>query len=83
MNTIARRAAPARRRRWPHCTQRGSLAFEQPWRQESITGGRFTGWLTRGGDGELIPHIRGRAFITGDSTLRFDPADPFRFGIGG
>jgi 4-hydroxyproline epimerase len=63
--------------------RRGSLAFEQPWRQESITGGRFTGWLTRGDDGELIPHIRGRAFITGDSTLRFDPADPFRFGIGG
>ncbi len=63
--------------------ERGSLAFDQPWRQESITGGRFTGWLTRGRDGELIPHIRGRAFITGDSTLRFDPADPFRFGIGG
>jgi len=63
--------------------ERGSLAFDQPWRQESITGGRFTGWLTRGSAGELIPHIRGRAFITGDSTLRFDPADPFRFGIGG
>ena len=62
---------------------RGSLAFEQQWRQESITGSRFIGWLTPGGDGELIPHIRGRAFVTGDSTLRFDPADPFRLGIGG
>ncbi len=62
---------------------RGSLAFGEEWKQESITGGRFTGWLTRGGGGELIPHIRGRAFITGDSTLRFDPADPFCFGIGG
>lgn len=61
---------------------RGSLAFDQQWRQESITGGRFTGWLTRGKDGELVPHIRGRAFITADATLRFDPADPFRFGIG-
>src|SRR5215831_19267357 len=57
--------------------QRGSLGFDQPWRQESITGGRFTGWLTPGKEGEVIPHIRGRAFITGDSTLRFDPADPF------
>ena len=63
--------------------RRGSLRFEQQWRQESITGGRFTGWLTPGRDGELIPHIRGRAYITGDATLRFDPADPFRFGIGG
>jgi 4-hydroxyproline epimerase len=62
--------------------RRGTLVFDQPWQQESITGGRFTGWLTRGRDDELIPHIRGRAFITGDSTLRFDPADPFRFGIG-
>ena len=27
-----------------------------------------------GRGGELIPHIRGRAYITGDSTLYFDPA---------
>jgi proline racemase len=39
------------------------------------------GWLTNGANGELVPHIRGRAFITGEATLRFDPADPFRFGI--
>ena len=63
--------------------ERGTLGFEQQWRQESITGGRFTGWLTPGRDGELIPHIRGNAYITADSTLRFDPADPSRFGIGG
>ena len=31
--------------------------------------------------GELIPHIRGTAFDTGESTLFFDPADPFRLGI--
>jgi len=61
---------------------RGLLGFDRHWRQESITGGRFTGWLTPGHDGELIPHIRGNAYITADSTLRFDPADPFQFGIG-
>ena len=61
---------------------RGRLAIGQPWRQESITGSRFTGWLTQGADGELIPHIRGSAFVTGEATLRFDPADPFRLGIG-
>jgi 4-hydroxyproline epimerase len=60
---------------------RGLLPFGQEWRQESITGGRFVGWLTNGANGELVPHIRGRAFITGEATLRFDPADPFRFGI--
>ena len=61
---------------------RGRLAIGAEWRQESITGSRFTGWLTAGPNGELVPHIRGSAFITGDATLRFDPADPFRLGIG-
>jgi len=61
---------------------RGQLRFGQEWRQESITGSRFTGWLTEGAGGALVPHIRGTAFITGESTLLFDPADPFRFGIG-
>ena len=60
---------------------RGRLAIGQEWRQESITGSRFTGWLTQNATGELVPHIRGRAFVTGEATLRFDPADPFRLGI--
>ncbi|HEX7051792.1 MAG TPA: proline racemase family protein, partial [Longimicrobiales bacterium] len=59
---------------------RGALALEAEWRQESITGSRFTGWLTAEGS-RVIPHIRGRAFITGRTTLYFDPDDPFRAGI--
>ena len=59
---------------------RGELELEERWRQESITGSLFTGWLTRNGEG-LIPHIRGRAFITGETTLHFDPGDPFRSGF--
>jgi 4-hydroxyproline epimerase len=62
---------------------RGELALGQPWRQESITGSLFTGWLTRGARDELIPHVRGTAFVTGAATLHFDPRDPFRCGIGG
>lgn len=61
---------------------RGLLPIGEEWRQESITGSRFVGWLTAGEEGALIPHIRGSAFVTGESTLRFDPADPFRLGIG-
>lgn len=60
---------------------RGELALEQEWRQESITGSLFTGWLTRGANDALVPHIRGTAFVTADSTLRFDAADPFRLGL--
>jgi len=60
--------------------RRGRLALGAPWRQESITGSLFTGWLEEA-DGKLIPFIRGTAFVTGESTLRFDPADPFRGGF--
>jgi 4-hydroxyproline epimerase len=59
---------------------RGELALGQRWRQESITGGLFSAWLTRDGD-DLVPHIRGRAFVTGRTTLLFDPHDPFRGGF--
>jgi 4-hydroxyproline epimerase len=60
---------------------RGELAIGEQWRQEGIAGGLFTGWLTAGPDGALQPHIRGTAFVTGEATLRFEPRDPFRFGI--
>ncbi|HEX5973489.1 MAG TPA: proline racemase family protein [Gemmatimonadaceae bacterium] len=61
---------------------RGELALGAPWRQEGIAGGLFTGWLASGPDGQLVPHIRGTAFITAEATLRFDPRDPFAAGIG-
>lgn len=60
---------------------RGELALDQEWRQESITGSRFVGWLTTNARGELVPHIRGTAFVTGEATLYFDERDPFRDGI--
>jgi len=59
---------------------RGQLATGARWRQESITGSLFTGWLEEQ-EGRLIPHIRGTAHVTGESTLRFDPTDPFRAGF--
>jgi len=59
---------------------RGRLALGARWRQESITGSLFTGWLEQQ-DGQLVPHIQGTAHVTGEATLRFDPADPFRRGF--
>jgi 4-hydroxyproline epimerase len=59
---------------------RGALAIGQRWRQESITGSLFTGWLEDRG-GALIPRIQGRAFVTAHGTLLFDPSDPFRAGF--
>jgi len=63
---------------------RGALRAGERWRQESITGSLFTGWVDerRAGEGRgVIPHIQGRAFVTSRATLLFDTADPFRLGI--
>ena len=60
--------------------RKGKLAIGSEWRQESVTGSLFTGFLAER-DGQLIPSIRGRAFITGETRLYFDPDDMFRGGI--
>ncbi|HEY5906593.1 MAG TPA: proline racemase family protein [Vicinamibacteria bacterium] len=59
---------------------RGKLRAGESWRQESITGSLFEGHVEERG-GELIPFVRGRAFVTGQSTLYFAEADPFREGF--
>jgi proline racemase len=59
----------------------GRLAVGERWRQESIIGSRFTGWLTEDA-GVLTPHVQGRAWITSRATLHFDPSDPFATGLG-
>ncbi|MGI8509328.1 MAG: proline racemase family protein [Gemmatimonadaceae bacterium] len=60
---------------------KGDLPLGTRWRQESITGSLFTGWLDAGDRDDLIPYIRGTAYVTAEATLRFDPSDPFRAGI--
>lgn len=58
----------------------GKLAEGQVWRQESVVGSVFDGSVRRVGD-HVIPTIRGSAYVTAESTLVFDPNDPFRAGI--
>lgn len=58
----------------------GKLREGEVWRQQSIVGTLFEGSITVRND-HVHPTIRGSAFITADSELILDPADPFRFGI--
>jgi len=58
----------------------GKVKEGQVWRQEGILGGLFDGTVAIDGD-KLIPTITGRAYVTADATLLFDPADPLREGI--
>ena len=60
----------------------GKLAEGAAWVQESILGSTFTGRYTIR-DGAIIPSITGTAFVTAESTLILDDADPFIWGIRG
>jgi 4-hydroxyproline epimerase len=58
----------------------GKLQPGQVWRQESIVGSSFDAWGTLDGS-RIVPHIRGSAFVTAESTLLLDDDDPFQWGI--
>lgn len=58
----------------------GKLAPGDLWRQEGILGSVFTGRMVRNSH-HLVPQITGSAYVTSESSLVFEPADPFRLGI--
>ena len=66
----------------------GKLAPGSAWRQESVIGSVFTGRYTRPTltpatmpANAVLPFIHGRAFVTLDANLVFDPADSFAWGL--
>lgn len=60
----------------------GHLSPGEIYRQESVTGGVFSGSVQPGSDGTWIPTITGQAWVSAESTLLFDPHDPLRAGFG-
>jgi 4-hydroxyproline epimerase len=52
----------------------------QVWRQESIVGSVFEGEVQIR-NGQVVPRIRGTAFLCAESTLFLDANDPFRMGL--
>jgi len=58
----------------------GKLRPGQVWRQESVIGSVFEGWI-REERGRIIPTIAGTAYVDSEATLLLDPADPFALGI--
>jgi 4-hydroxyproline epimerase len=67
----------------------GKLAPGTVWRQESVIGSVFGASYTRPASplaglpaDAVLPVIQGRAHVTLDATLVFDPADPFAWGLG-
>jgi len=63
-------------------TADGKLTEGQLWRQESIVGSIFEGFV-KIIDGRIYPHIKGSAYVNAEATLILDPQDPFNTGIRG
>ncbi|MEP3889626.1 MAG: proline racemase family protein [Hellea sp.] len=62
--------------------QKGQLASGETWLQESIIGSRFkASYVPSQTAGHIIPTITGQAYVHSETTLVFNPADPFREGI--
>ena len=66
----------------------GKLAPGAPWRQESVIGSVFTGRYVRPAAplpeapaNAIMPLIHGRAHVTLDAQMIFDPADVFAWGL--
>ncbi|HUR44646.1 MAG TPA: proline racemase family protein [Candidatus Saccharimonadales bacterium] len=58
----------------------GKLKPGEIWRQESILGSIFEGNVSLVGD-QIIPTIKGSAFVNSEATFILNPADPFCWGI--
>ena len=61
----------------------GELKSGELWRQESVIGTVFEASFTSDErqPGRILPRITGSAYVTAESTLIFDEADPLRWGI--
>lgn len=60
----------------------GHFSPAETWRQQSLCGGVFEATYQPGTTADrIVPTITGRAFITGVTTLQFDPADDFANGM--
>jgi hypothetical protein len=59
----------------------GMLEEGRTWRQESVLGGVYEASVRREGS-MLVPTVRGRAWISAETTLHFAADDPYRTGLG-
>ena len=59
----------------------GQLSEGDVWRQEGILGTVFEGSFKIDGE-QILPRIKGSAYINSEATLVVDPSDPFQAGIG-
>ena len=61
----------------------GILKPKETWRQEGILGTVFEGSyeLDPTRPGEILPRVRGSAWVTAETTQIFSASDPFQLGV--
>lgn len=59
----------------------GKLQPGEVWVQESIMGSRFAATYRPAPNGQIVPSLRGSAYICGHGQLISQPSDPYRYGI--
>lgn len=59
----------------------GKLNPLAEWRQQGIAGGVFTASYEWAEDGVVVPTVRGKAWVTAELDLVFDPDDEMRAGL--
>ncbi|HRK40128.1 MAG TPA: 4-hydroxyproline epimerase [Burkholderiaceae bacterium] len=59
----------------------GTLAPGARWRQASVIGSQFDAQYECLPNGQIVPTIRGKAWVCAESTLLLDDADPYQWGI--
>lgn len=59
----------------------GKLQPGELWQQESVIGSSFEASYQLGAEGQVLPTITGRAFVTLDATVVQQAGDPFAWGI--
>ncbi len=83
--STARRAGPAPAPGWPQLHALGELPLGADFVNESFIGTQFTGRLVEsrrsGIAPAVVPHITGRAWLTGTAQYFLDPRDPFPQGF--
>ena len=61
--------------------EEGLLPENKEWIQESIIGSLYSTHYSWSMGGNIIPTITGKAFVTSEATLHFNPLDPYSYGI--
>ncbi len=81
-NTTVRPAAPAPVPRSPASRPTVSSRWARPTYRRASSAAAFQARYEPGEDGRVRPRITGQAWVTAETTLVLDPADPFPRGIG-